>query len=68
MKEVKDAELHIRVTEEEKKLFSEMAKKEGISLSRYILKAVYKEISKEEAIRQLRAGKNPFGDKLKGGD
>ena len=37
----KRMELHIRLTERDKKLFSDMAEKEGISLSEFARKALY---------------------------
>ena len=63
MKEVKDAELHIRLTGAEKRLFSEMAERKGMSLSKYILKAAYNEVT-----RQMRAGNDQLNNDLEGGN
>lgn len=63
MKEVKDTELHIRLTGADKRLFSEMAERKGVSLSKYILNAAYNEV-----MRQMGTGNDQLNNDLKGGD
>ena len=69
MKEVKDTELHIRVTEEEKKLFSEMAEKEGMSLSKYLRTTLCQKVESDNGdIKEYntsKRGRKPIPDDQK---
>lgn len=68
MKEVKDEKIEIRLTKSDKRLFTYVAGKEGISLSEYIRRVLRREADSDELARLLKDEKYLCTDEFKGGD
>lgn len=68
MKEVKDEKIEIRLTKSDKRLFTYVAGKEGVSLSEYIRRVLRREANSDELARLLKDEKYLCADEFKGGD